>query len=201
MGAESRRRLGIIAAAALVLALVAFLAVGCAGQTDPRVQQLLKDANARMSKAAEVTKSVEAFNKEWQTLLAGQVNADTAARLEELLTKTKTSETASLDETKAARADYAKAAGLPGSSSLKKYIDLRRQALDEQEQFLNLELKAMDLRIKVAKGEAAGDPLQTLIELEKQIENIEQQSAAHARRAAQLHKQAIDYYQEQKLGG
>lgn len=200
MGAESRRRLGVTAAW-LVLGLVALLAVGCGGQMDPRVQQLLKDANARMSKAAEVTKSIEAFNKEWQTLLVGQVNADTATRLEDLLTKTKASETASLDETKAARDDYAKAAGLPVSPSLKRYVDLRRQALGEQEQFLNLELKAMDLRIKVAKGEAAGDPLQTLIELEKQIDNIEQQSAAHARRAAELHKQAIDYYQEQNLGG
>jgi uncharacterized lipoprotein YehR (DUF1307 family) len=201
MGAEARRRFLAIGAAALVLALIVSLSAGCGQQTDPRVQKLLKDANARMSKAAEVAKSVEAFNREWEALVAGQVNAETSARLEDLFSKTKASETASLDETKAARDDYAKAAGLPVSSAMKKYIDLRRQALDQQEQFLSLELKAMDLRIKVVKGEAAGDPLQTLIELDKQIENLEQESAAHAKRAAALHKEASDYYGEQKLGG
>jgi hypothetical protein len=120
-----------------------------------------------MSKAAEVAKSVEAFNREWEALVAGQVNAETSARLEDLFSKTKASETASLDETKAARDDYAKAAGLPVSSAMKKYIDLRRQALDQH----------------------------------KQIENLEQESAAHAKRAAALHKEASDYYGEQKLGG
>lgn len=198
MGPEARRWLLAIACA--VLLLVA-LGAGCGQQTDPRVQRLLKDASAHVSKAAEVTKSIEAFNKEWQTLITGQANPQIATRLEELLSRTKASETASLDETIAARDDYAKAAKLPLSSSWKKYVDLRHQALDEQEKFLALELQAMDLRIKVAQGEVAGDQLQTLIDLEKKIGTLEEQSAAHARRAGALHKEASDYYREQKLGG
>jgi len=198
MGPEARRWLF---APALAVAILVSLAAGCGQQTDPRVQQLLKDANAHVSKAAEVTKSIEAFNKQWQTLTTGQADPQIATELDQLFTTTKASETASLDETKAARDDYAKAAKLPLSASWKKYVDLRHQALDEQEQFMALELQAMDLRIEVAKGEEAGTPLQTLIDLERKISSLEDQSAAHAKRAAALHKEASDYYREHKLGG
>ena len=193
-----RRRLLV---AALLLALVPAVAAGCGQQTDPQAQQLLKDASAHLSKAADVTKSIKDFNQQWQALVADQANPQNAAKLEAMLTKTKASETASLDELKAARDEYAKAVGRKISSGLKKYVDLRSRALDEQEQFLKQELQAMDLRIKVARGEAAGEQLQTLIDLEKKIGTLEDRSAAHARRAAALHKEASDYYREQKLGG
>jgi len=198
MRTEAHRWLFAVALAGILLAL---LAAGCAQKTDPRVRQLLKDASAHASKAAEVTKSIDAFNKDWQTLITGQANPQVAAKLEDLLSRTKASETASLNETKAARDDYARAAKLPLSSGWKKYIDLRHQALDEQEKFLATELQAMDQRIKVAKGEAAGDPITSLIQLEKKIETLEQESAAHAKRAGELYKKASDYYKEHKLGG
>ena len=193
-----RRRLLV---AALLLALVPAVAAGCGQQTDPQAQQLLKDASAHLSKAADVTKSIKDFNQQWQALVADQANPQTAAKLEALLTKTKVSETASLDELKAARDDYAKAVGRKISSGLKKYVDLRSRALDEQEQFLKQELQAMDLRISVARGEAAGDQLQTLIQMEKKINDLETSSAAHLQQAGRLYKQASDYYKEHNLGG
>jgi len=197
-GAEMRRRLLV---AALLLALVPAVAAGCGQQTDPQAQQLLKDASAHLSKAADVTKSIKDFNQQWQALVADQANPQTAAKLEALLTKTKVSETASLDELKAARDDYAKAVGRKISSGLKKYVDLRSRALDEQEQFLKQELQAMDLRISVARGVAAGDQLQTLIQMEKKINDLETSSAAHLQQAGRLYKQASDYYKEHNLGG
>ena len=193
-----RRRLLV---AALLLALVPAVAAGCGQQTDPQAQQLLKDASAHLSKAADVTKSIEDFNRQWQALVADQANPQNAAKLEAMLTKTKASETASLDELKAARDDYAKAVGRKISSGLKKYVDLRSRALDEQEQFLKQELQAMDLRISVARGVAAGDQLQTLIQMEKKINDLETSSAAHLQQAGRLYKQASDYYKEHNLGG
>jgi len=190
-----------IIAVALLPAVLLMAVAGCGQQTDPGAQTLLKDASSHMSKAADVTKSIEAFNKQWGALVADQGNPQTAARLEQLFTTTRASEVASLDETKAARDDFAKAGGLHLSAEMKKYVDLRHEALDEQEQFLATELKAMDLRIKVAKGEASGLSLDALITLNKQINGLEEESAAHAKRAGKLHKEAGDYYREHHLGG
>lgn len=188
-------------AAALALAVFVAAMAGCGQQMDPRAQKLLKDANSHMSKAADVTKSIDAFNKQWGSLIADQMNPQIAARLGELLSKTRASETASLNETKAARDDYAKAAGLRLSADMKKYIDLRHEALDEQEQFLTIELKATDLRINGVKGEESGLSLESLIALTRQISALEDASAAHAKRAAELYKKASKYYREHNLGG
>ena len=197
--ADGRTKAGLLA---LALAMAFILPVaGCGQQSDPRVRELLKDASAHMSKAAEVTGAVREFDKQWEALAGSLSDPQTAVKLEDLFKKTRVSETSSLDETKAARDDYAKAATLRASAEKKKYIDLRHEALLEQTAFLETELKAMDLRIKVEQGEVSGQPIETLIELNRQISSLEEAEAAHAKRAAALHKQATDYYEEHKLGG
>lgn len=192
--------LALVVSAALLTGAIAL--AGCGkSSANPQAQKLIDEANGHLKKAAADIKSLSDFNKAYNSLInGGKINADTAAKVEAMLEKAKKSEQDALSEVKKAKETLSGVNSLSVSSDMKHYVNMKLDAIGEQEQLLTSELQAMDLRLEAIKDQKDGAALDTVLAVEKRISELEQESMQHARNASELNKEASTFYQEKKLG-
>lgn len=205
MSRSSRERLfvrGVIllAVVAFALLLAGLAATGCGQPSSKQAGNLIQDSNGHLSKAAEEVKNLGEFNTQWESLVSGQAGKETASQVASLLEQARKREQAALEQVKAAEEAIAKIKDLQVSDEMETWADMKLEALEEQEQFLELELKAMDLRQQAIDSFLAGETVENLLMMEKQISLIEQESREKAKSASDLHKQANAYFKEKDLG-
>jgi hypothetical protein len=201
MAPETRAGLYAVVVVAISTALaVAFVTGGCGTSTNPEASRLIKEANAHLTNAANQIKGIGDFNSKFSALFTGQASPKASAEVRGLLEAAKQKEQKALDETKAASAALSKVKELKISDNMSQYIGLKLQALGEQEQALNIELEAMDLRISTIGRLESGESFESVLPQEKQINDLELKWAEHMTRAADLNKQASEFYREKRLG-
>jgi hypothetical protein len=187
----------LLAAAVLAVALPA----GCGSATDPAAQNLIDQANDHISEAAANIKAVQQIKNDYADLAnADKVTKETAASAIVVLNKAKQAEKKALEEMKAAEKDLSGIKDMKVSGALKKYVDIKLQAIGELEAFLNFEISTMDLRVKTINDKLAGSSLDTLTEEQKKIDSMDAAAAQHLKQADALNQQASRFYEENKLG-
>lgn len=190
-----------VVAIVVVAALGALVAAGCGQADDSKVQSLLEKARAHHDKASEQLEGLSEFSQQWNKLVSGTLGEEDLPRLETLLTEARDKERAALEQVAEGRKALQEAAALKAGPEMEHYLDLKLQEVQEQEQLLEAELEAMDLRIEAVKGQQAGESLESLIIREKRIDTLEKESIEHARRASELNKEADEYFEDNNLGG
>lgn len=184
-----------VLSAALVTILVLLVAVcGCGGGPNEQARELLSEANSHLSAASEAAKKVEGFQEGWQELFSGEdVTAETLAGARNMLYSARENLTEALGEVVEATKAVEAAARLDLSEDMNEYLDLKQEALDEQEQMLKTGLKSINLQVQALSAYESGSQEQFL-EYNDQILVLEEEAAEHARRALELHEQANAYY-------
>ncbi len=193
----------VLVFAAVLLAVVSTVLGGCggAGASDPVVRGHLEQANAHLRKASGHTRELANFKQKWTALLNGQLTTDVLSQLRALLVDARKSEEAALGEVKRAYDELSSIKALNINSTMKTYVDMKLNALSEQEKHLSAEIEAVDLRIKTVESMVPGAPLdQASIVREQQIDRLDIESKAHAQRAVELNKKANTYYEKTKTG-
>jgi hypothetical protein len=200
---RSRTRLALTAATlAIVAALLApVLLAGCGSTTNPAAQKLINTANAHISDAAAEIKAVQQIKSDYSELAnASKVTKETATSAIGILDKARQAQQRALEELKSADKSLAGIKDMKVGGDLKKYVDIKLQAIGELEGFLNYEISAMDLRIKTINDKLAGIGLDTLTEQQKRIETMDAAAAQHLKQADALNQKASTFYEEKKIG-
>jgi len=200
---REHRLLRLLVVAGSVFALISRVAAGCGGSgaSDPALKARLAEANAHLTKSADYIKQLGGFKKSWTEALGAGVTPESVAKLKELLNGARKIEEQALGEIRAASRELASARSLEVSDSMGTYLDMKLDAVDEQDKVLSTELEAMDLRIQTAEAIGAGSQLdQATVLREQRISQLEEESKQHTERAAELHKKANEYYKNKKLG-
>lgn len=185
--------------AAIVVSVV-LLVTGCGGSS-PQAGDLIQESNSHLSKAAAEVKDLGEFNTQWAALVSGKADSQAAGQVKELLEQARQRERKALAEVQAATESIAKIKDLKVSGEMRTWAGMKLAALEEQEKFLESELKAMDLRLQAIDSFLAGSSVESILVSEKQISVLEKESLEHAKRASELHKEANAYFKEKKLGG
>lgn len=90
---------------------------------------------------------------------------------------------------------------MDASREMKTYARMKLEALREQEKIFEVDLRAMLLRIQFMAEQEAGPPIERVLQLQKEISDLEKEEAQRLKKARALYDDANDYYDEKKLGG
>ncbi len=200
--AVDRHRRGPAAGAALLAALLAaasLTAAGC-GRTDRQAQDLIRESNRHLAKAADEIKGLAGFDARWREVVSSKAGSEAALSVKGMLENARGREEKALAEVKAAMEAIAGIKGLDAGEDLKTWAGMKLAALEEQQGFLEIELEAMDLRLQAMDDLLEGAILKDTLMAEKRIDVLEKESRERARKAYDLHKKANAYFKERKLG-
>ncbi|MFH1149784.1 MAG: hypothetical protein V1748_04860 [Actinomycetota bacterium] len=187
-------------AAGIITILVALaLLAGCGSGGTETVRQALQEANRHISSSAEAIKGLSDFQVSWEALVTGG-EADSAPKVRALLLEAQASEQKALTELELAEKALRGVRSEPVSEEMKTYLDMKLDALSEQIAGLEEELGAMPVRLEVISLVEKDAPLDQLLPLHQQIDEIEARSMELLRNAGVMHRDANDYYDEKQLG-
>lgn len=187
---------------ALALLTVVLLAVGCgSGQTEA-TRELLLEANSHLSRSADAIKGLSDFQKNWEALTQGQQGdlAEATSKLRGLLLAAQSSEQEALSELKQAESALLSAKSEPVSKEMKRYLDMKLDALSEQKKGLEQELLVMSLRLDLVSAVEQGATFDQVLPLQQQIDEMEARSRELFLKAGVMHRDANDYYDEKQFG-
>lgn len=190
----------IKAAAALVLA--AAILAGCGGpRVSPEARELLEAARGHASDSAESLEAVEVARKRFLEMVSAQavpgVEALEGAAL--LLDSAERSEEKALSELKQMESVLSRLRGMEPGEELGRYVEMKLEAVREQEKFIETELEAMALRKRIITESGSGASLEQLFDLRSRTAGLEESAEEHAVRARALHEDAEDFFEEKKL--
>lgn len=185
--------------AVLAIALLSGLLAGCGSSSDSKARKLMQEGNDHLANAAEEIRNLSSFDQQWRSLFQGAPSKETALRVRDMLETARENEKRAAQETKFAGELYDDAKKMDISKELKEYASLKRRGISEQEQLLEIELKTMEQRITAIKGQEAGQPLNALLNIDRLINELEADAMEHAKKAAELYKEANAYYEEHQL--
>ncbi len=186
----------LLACSFLLVALL-LVGAGCGDEVSSEVRGLLAEANNHLEKSAAATLKLEEFQKDWENLATStEVTGDTVAEAMVLVDVAQKNLVEALEEVKAAEKAMHGVKGSDVSKEMKTYTEMKLDAMEEQEKMLELELRAMTIRVQ-ALSEPESDILpERLAEYEKQIAELDEEAREHAGRAQSLHIDANEYYDE-----
>ena len=185
-------------ASLLAAAAVFMLAVGCGceDKSISEVRAMLREANAHISEFQEQMKDLAGFKDRWnKALSSGAGTAD----MRNLLASAQKSIEVALRELRESEKSLGAVKGMKISPEMEKYVSMKMEALEEDQKWLELELLAMPLRFQLIDMSEQGATIEEVVSVEQQISDLEKEAAAHRSKAGALHRDANDYYDEQKL--
>jgi len=184
-------------ACSLILVALLLLGAGCGDEVSSEVKGLLAEANNHLEKSAAATLKLEEFQKDWGNLAASaEVTGDTIAEAMALVDVAQKNLVEALEELKAAEKAMQGVKGSDVSKEMKTYTDMKLDAMEEQEKMLELELRAMTIRVQALSEPESEILRERLVEYERQIAELNEEAREHASRAQSLHIDANEYYDE-----
>jgi hypothetical protein len=187
---------------AVITAFVVVFTVVCGcGGSDPRVRELLREANSHLKASAGYVKEVEESARKQAQLTSGQTAEESAAGQRQLLSEARKAIESALEELDKATVAFESAGDKGLSTETRTYIEMKVDAVAEQKKSLEAGLQATDLRIKLADDTIAGAPLdEAWVRTVQRIAKLDGESKSYVGKAAELNKKADDYYDSKNLG-
>ncbi|MBN2167991.1 MAG: hypothetical protein JW738_02005 [Actinobacteria bacterium] len=187
----------------LVLCLTILLGstaiAGCGGNADQEAREVLDQANGHLETASVEFEKMDELNTKSISLMEGEPNEKTIPEVESILQAFKSSMEKALKEIKEAKALFEKVLNMNVSEEMKKYLKMKSEALWEQKQVLEIQLKALDLRIELFNAQMTGVSMEQIYELAKQLSELDDQANDHIDKAEAKNKDANEYYEEKNL--
>jgi hypothetical protein len=180
-----------------MLVALLLLGAGCGDEVSSEVRGLLAEVNNHLEKSAAAALKLEEFQRDWGNLAAStEVTEDTVAAAMGLVDVAQKNLVEALEEVKAAEKAMQSVKGSDVSKEMKTYTEMKLDAMEEHEKMLELELRAMTIRVQALSEPESDILLERLAEYEKQIAEIDEEAREHADRAKSLHIDANEYYYE-----
>lgn len=184
-------------ACSLMLVALLLLGAGCGDEVRSKVRGLLAEVNDHLEKSAAATLKLEEFHEDWGNLATlTEVTEDTVAEAMVLVDVAKKNLVEALEEVKAAEKAMQGVKGSDVSEEMKTYAEMKLDAMEEHEKMLELELRAMTIRVQALSEPESDILLERLAEYERQIAELDEETQEHADRAQSLHIDANEYYDE-----
>lgn len=187
-----------LAAASSLVVLLLF--AGCAGGLNPQAKRLLTDISMHNRKSLEEIKKLDVFYSEWGKLFEGEETEDTIRKAESLIDGAIGSVSAALGEVREMENDFRNIRELDVSSDMRKYCDMKVDALKEQGRALDLVIRGLEMRKELLRAYESGADIEELVSREREIEDVEKEAKTHLDKAKVLHEDANDYYREKRIG-
>ena len=184
-------------AGSLTLVAILLMGAGCGDEVSSEVRGLLAEVNNHLEKSAAATLKLEEFQKDWENLATStEVTGDTVAEALVLVDVAQKNLVEALEEMKAAERAMQGVKGFDVSKEMKTYTEMKLDAMEDQGKMLELEMRAMTIRVQALSEPESEILSERLAEYEKQIAELDEEAREHACRAQSLHIDANEYYDE-----
>lgn len=184
------------ALAAVLLGVALIAGAGCMSQLDRDVEQKLEEADSHQKSSIQDIQKFEASYADLKKIFEEPFGADTVARARAALGAGQASLKAALTEVQEMEKILLEVKDMPVSPDMKTYCDMKVGALSEQEQAVDLELKATQVLGQAIDQFEAGGDMNALLQ---QVGELEGEAQKHAEEANRLHQEANDFFDEKKL--
>jgi len=186
-----------LAVTVITAALVVAIVSSCGG-SDSQVAELLRQSNSHLKKAAEYLEQVAELGRKQEELQKVQAGEES---LKETLIGARKAAKASLGEVEKAATALGSAGKRTSSVSMRTYIEMKVDAVEEQKKSLETGVQALDLRIELADDTISGaQSSESVVKALKRISELDEETKRHADRTAELHKRADNFHENKNSG-
>lgn len=177
----------------------ALLFAGCGGNANSEARETLERANSHLENASGEFKKMEELKEKSSRFVEQNADAASIQEMMSIIDDFQESAESALDEVQEATSLFQKTLNMKISNDMKKYLNMKLKALDDQVAMLEKLLEAQELRFDLFEAQTQGISMERLYEYAREISDLDKQANALAEKAEAGLRDANEFYKEKDL--